>query len=209
MSESNSRTKRSEVWMHFTRKTDNKAKCDHCGHELSYRGSTSNLKKHYEAKHSALGELALRKSRKIASVTATSETSTSCATTSDDGRGTQPADPSTSSATSSTQEAAGSSEQKSTTSIAAMKKQSSLSTYVVRPASVVRQKRLNKLLLKMIVRDMQPFSIVDDEGFREFVSALDPSYQLPGRSKLSRELLVDAYYTSSFNGVSGISLLNH
>ena len=77
-----------------------------------------------------------------------------------------------------------------------MKKQSSLSTYVVRPASVVRQKRLNNLLLKTIVRDMQPFSIVDGKGFREFMSALDPSYKLPGRSKLSRELLVDAYYTS-------------
>jgi len=29
------------------------------------------------------------------------------------------------------------------------------------------------------VKDMQPFAIVSDEGFREFVAALDPSYTLP------------------------------
>ena len=66
------RSKRSDVWLHFTPKTGDKAKCDHCGHELSYRGSTSNLKKNYEAKHSALGELTLRKARHVAPVTATS-----------------------------------------------------------------------------------------------------------------------------------------
>jgi len=38
------------------------------------------------------------------------------------------------------------------------KSQTRLSGWVARPASVTRQKRLNKLLLQMIVVDLQPFS---------------------------------------------------
>jgi len=74
-------------------------------------------------------------------------------------------------------------------------RQSLLSTYVVRPASVVRQKRLNNPLLKMIVRDVQPFSIVDDPGFRDFVAALDPPYQLPSWRTIMPDLLPTAYNT--------------
>ena len=73
-------------------------------------------------------------------------------------------------------------------------KQTSLSSmYLQRPASVARQKRLTALLLRMIVRDFQPFSIVEDAGFREFVHALDPTYVLPTRHQLSKELLVGKY----------------
>ena len=73
-------------------------------------------------------------------------------------------------------------------------KQISLSAmYGHRPASVARQKRITALLLKMIVRDFQPFSIVEDGGFREFVHALDPTYVIPTRHQLSKELHVSKY----------------
>lgn len=71
--------------------------------------------------------------------------------------------------------------------------QNKLTSYVVRPASVARQKRLDEILLKMIVTDFQPFSIVTDQGFRDYSNALDPSYKLPSRSKLTRELLPRMY----------------
>jgi len=45
----------------------------------------------------------------------------------------------------------------------------------------------------MIVKDMQPFSIVTDDGFRKFVAALDPSYSLPDRKTLTQELLPSMY----------------
>ena len=57
------RNKRSQIWMHFTPGENDKAKCDHCGHELSYRGSTSNLRKHYDAKHGTMGPLELKRPR--------------------------------------------------------------------------------------------------------------------------------------------------
>ncbi|KAL1254902.1 hypothetical protein QQF64_012963 [Cirrhinus molitorella] len=44
-----------------------------------------------------------------------------------------------------------------------------------------RKKELDDALVTMIVKDLQPFSIVEDEGFQEFVKKLDPTYVLPSR----------------------------
>jgi hypothetical protein len=41
----------------------------------------------------------------------------------------------------------------------------------------------------MIVKDNQPLSIRDDEGFREFVEELNPFYELPSDKRV-KELLV-------------------
>lgn len=59
--------------------------------------------------------------------------------------------------------------------------------------SLARKIKLDRLLLLMIVKDMQPFSIVDDEGFKEFIAELEPSYTLPSRSTLSRSMLPSVY----------------
>ncbi|XP_076134518.1 E3 SUMO-protein ligase ZBED1-like [Alosa pseudoharengus] len=47
-----------------------------------------------------------------------------------------------------------------------------------------RKKELDDALLNMIVKDLQPFSIVEDEGFRALVKKLDPTYTLPSRKTL-------------------------
>jgi len=39
-------------------------------------------------------------------------------------------------------------------------------------------------LMEMIAKDIQPFSIVDDEGFWKFVKPLDPRFTLPSRTTL-------------------------
>ncbi|XP_005113571.2 zinc finger BED domain-containing protein 1-like, partial [Aplysia californica] len=56
-------------------------------------------------------------------------------------------------------------------------------------ADSIKKKALDDLLLEMITRDLQPFSIVEDRGFRGFVRGLDPRYELPSRRTLSRDLL--------------------
>jgi hypothetical protein len=43
------------------------------------------------------------------------------------------------------------------------------------------------------VTDLQPFSIVEDAGFRRFVAGLDPSYVLPTRNTIVTELLPVTY----------------
>ena len=149
--------------MHFTAIGNDKAKCDHCGHELSYRGSTSNLRKHYQNKHFAFGSLATQKSLRMSSVRVQDSPSN------DDLTARCNSGSSTERSQSTNSELVGANARKSDFANESMK-QSSLSSFVVRPTSIVRQKRLNKALLDMIVTDMQPFAIVENRGFCHFLS---------------------------------------
>ncbi|XP_051953602.1 zinc finger BED domain-containing protein 4-like [Xyrauchen texanus] len=47
----------------------------------------------------------------------------------------------------------------------------------------------------MVVKDLQPFTIVEDEGFRAFVNKLDPSYVLPSR-KVLKTMVSERYNTT-------------
>lgn len=61
--------KRSNVWMHFSRVNDSRAKCDICKNEFSYKGgSTSNLSKHLKAKHVSVSDVggSISKASKVA-----------------------------------------------------------------------------------------------------------------------------------------------
>lgn len=52
-----------------------------------------------------------------------------------------------------------------------------------------KKKHLDDLLLGLITTDMQPMSIIEDNGFRSFVLGLDPRYALPSRREITRKLL--------------------
>ncbi|KAK3892777.1 hypothetical protein Pcinc_003365 [Petrolisthes cinctipes] len=56
-----------------------------------------------------------------------------------------------------------------------------------------KKKQLDDLVVKMIVKDLQPLSVVEDEGFRELVTALDSRYTLPSRRELVRTHLPRLY----------------
>ncbi|XP_035205824.1 zinc finger BED domain-containing protein 4-like [Stegodyphus dumicola] len=45
----------------------------------------------------------------------------------------------------------------------------------------------------MVYKDLQPISIVENEGFREYSKALNPTYSLPSRKTVSKSLLPAAY----------------
>ncbi|KAL2081022.1 hypothetical protein ACEWY4_022875 [Coilia grayii] len=47
-----------------------------------------------------------------------------------------------------------------------------------------RQRELDELLVNVVVKDLQPFTIVEDVGFRAFVNKLDPTYVLPSHKAL-------------------------
>ncbi|KAK9521488.1 hypothetical protein VZT92_021289 [Zoarces viviparus] len=63
------------------------------------------------------------------------------------------------------------------------------------PSQATRKQELDEALVSMIVKDTQPFSIVDDVGFRAFVSKLDPNCVLPTRQAL--KAMVEAKYESA------------
>ena len=45
----------------------------------------------------------------------------------------------------------------------------------------------------MILRDLQSFSMVENEGFKALVAALNPSYQLPSTTTLNHDLITRKY----------------
>lgn len=55
------------------------------------------------------------------------------------------------------------------------------------------EKKNYKSLLQLITQDFQPFSIVEDTGFRNFVNALNPTYDLPSRKTVASTLLEAEY----------------
>ncbi|KAF7654254.1 hypothetical protein LDENG_00071850 [Lucifuga dentata] len=47
-----------------------------------------------------------------------------------------------------------------------------------------RKQELDEALVDMVVKDYQPFSVVEDESLRAFVGKLDPTYTLPTKNSL-------------------------
>lgn len=45
----------------------------------------------------------------------------------------------------------------------------------------------------MICKESLPFSLLDSKPFRDFISELDPLYNMPSRTTLSRSMIPDAY----------------
>ncbi|XP_036346574.1 zinc finger BED domain-containing protein 1-like [Rhagoletis pomonella] len=48
----------------------------------------------------------------------------------------------------------------------------------------------------MVVKDLQPFSVVEDTGFKDLLTYLEPGYKIPSRYILSNTLL-DAHYSDA------------
>lgn len=53
--------------------------------------------------------------------------------------------------------------------------------------------KINQALVNMICTDLQPLQIVENPGFKNFVTSLNPNYTLPCRKTLSETLLTDRY----------------
>ena len=56
-----------------------------------------------------------------------------------------------------------------------------------------RKRLLDQHLLDLVATDMQPLSVVDNRGFRKFVNALDPKYEMASRKTLTTQLLPERY----------------
>ncbi|MGH0128134.1 UNVERIFIED_CONTAM: hypothetical protein FKN15_033575 [Acipenser sinensis] len=157
MIETISSRKQSSIWCHFTPVTSSKAKCDICCNELSYSGgSTTNLHRHLKTKHPTVWPTP--------------------ATTVEAGPSSEvPGNP----ASSTLAESARGEDQPVRPTSSGRTLQTSLTCYAMQPTAPGKQKKLDKALAKMIVMHYQPFSIVEDNGFRAFVNLLNQSYELP------------------------------
>lgn len=186
--------KRSDIWNHFGEISATRAKCNICKRLLSTQGgSTSNLRRHLKAAHPTVQLAQVRVESDEGATAAAANISTS--STSSGPPITAAATLATASATSSTPAAPTTTT--TTTTQAAVRprrpQQTLMGTYVTRPMDPLRQSKLDEALVKMIACDYQPFSIIEDKGFKEFSKILDPSYTLPSRKTLSQALLPKMY----------------
>ncbi|XP_076660942.1 zinc finger BED domain-containing protein 4-like, partial [Halictus rubicundus] len=56
-----------------------------------------------------------------------------------------------------------------------------------------RSKQLTEGIAQIIALDLQPYSIVDDIGFRSFINIVEPRYEIPSRTTFSRRIIPKMY----------------
>ncbi|KAL3212235.1 hypothetical protein MRX96_036061 [Rhipicephalus microplus] len=57
------------------------------------------------------------------------------------------------------------------------------------PLSEKKTQALNAKVAAMVALDLQPYSFVEDRGFKELMAEAVPNYRLPSRTTLSRTLV--------------------
>lgn len=160
--------KHSSIWMHFNNVDNVRAQCRICQNKISYKaGSTHNLHRHMRTVHPTvkLAVAELRETSGPASDSGGASTST---------RG----DVSTQSSRPTPRPTA---------------TQSSMDQFMPKSMSVAKQGQIDIALAKMIATDFQPFSIVEDRGFRNYSNSLNPMYTIPSRKTLSKSLIPQLY----------------
>ncbi|XP_055786983.1 zinc finger BED domain-containing protein 4-like [Salvelinus fontinalis] len=65
--------------------------------------------------------------------------------------------------------------------------------FMPKSMSVAKQGQIDIALAKMIATDFQPFSIVEDRGFRNYSNSLNPIYTIPSRKTFSKSLIPQLY----------------
>lgn len=161
---------RSLLWHHFTMMNNEKARCNHCNFVLSFKGgSTSNLKKHITAKHVSLAWKFKRVlNNKIDLKSANKSSKTQSSTINDTNN-------SCDSITSDDQPLKNVLQKK------------------IKTGDVSKHNDRHEILLNMFIKDLQPFSLIEDRGFIEFTKSLDPFYEIPSKFELSQQMLSARY----------------
>ena len=74
------------------------------------------------------------------------------------------------------------------------KRQKQLKIFGAKAELTIKEKHdIDRSLMKLIVLDYQPLSIVENSGFLEYSKKLNPLYEPPSRKHLSSVLLTDLY----------------
>lgn len=71
-----------------------------------------------------------------------------------------------------------------------------------------KQLKITRLIGEMMVLDSQPFSIVDDAGFKQLTHFMEPRYRMPDRTHFSRRVIPDLYDEVASNLQSEVGATN-
>lgn len=61
-------------------------------------------------------------------------------------------------------------------------------------ASGHKSLKINNALFYMVCKDNQPFTIVENEGFRNLIKVIAPHYKLPNKTTLTRWLMINTQH---------------
>lgn len=188
MSLSKSKKVTSTLWKYFIIiNADLKScRCELCGCVLSYRSTTNNLKKHLERRHVGVN-LNYDSGLKEANNPRLPLPSTS---------GTQHQNGFRSSSITSVEIEEDSRSIRNTIELnvpAKKPKQTSIANFIPKKINATQKQQIDQAFLKLFYKDFQPFSIVEDTGFCEFVHFLNPSYEIPTRKTISQNLIPATY----------------
>ncbi|CAH1104409.1 unnamed protein product [Psylliodes chrysocephalus] len=182
--------KKSVLWNFFTPQNEIKATCNLCKQSLSYKSSISNLKQHIQRKH-PLVKLVEESSERSTSGTIVIPSTLTDSTPSI----LQPPENLADTASSIYEQHQRnlSPDTGHSTQSKVMRKLYQTHLRVPKKIGFSQKKVIDDKLLKLITVDLQPFSIVEDEAFKEYTYALNSSYSLPSRKTLSNTLLPAKY----------------
>ncbi|XP_067633760.1 E3 SUMO-protein ligase ZBED1-like [Eurosta solidaginis] len=172
--------KRSSVWEFFT-KNGNEVKCHICKKNFKFSGNTSNLNDHLRRKRPSSSEHRNLTSGEIAPVISEEERSSTSLSSTTAGSAAR------SSLTVPTEDISNS---------GCLRRTVQTKLFVTSTRSELSEQEkdnIDESLLKMITKDLQPLSIVDNVGFVEYTKKLQPLYSLPNRKVLSNTMLPFKY----------------
>lgn len=188
------RAKKSCMWEHFDQIDNTQAKCFICKCLVSYKSSTSNLRKHMNRKHPTVRIRPSTQSEGVRSRVRDEESSDDPPIPRDSSRSPIRREPSpTPSPISHPRESFPASASASSSKVALSVTQSKIDDFATKKLTTATKKNIDGALLQLFTRDYQPFSVVEDEGFQKFVQALNPAYTLPSRKKISSTSIPSKY----------------
>ncbi|RVE40881.1 hypothetical protein evm_014470 [Chilo suppressalis] len=176
----------------FTDLKNNKAKCNFCQKEYSYKGGGAfNLIRHTKSKHPQV-YVAIREcpveNMAFGTEAPTTDTTTpefeipTASTSTDSTSASTAVMPKTPATTSSTD-----------VYKKAPATNTKLTQYFHKLLSAKKSEHLNKMLVKIFTKSYLPFHLIESPELKEFIKELNPAYQLPSRKTLSNALMTNLY----------------
>lgn len=68
-----------------------------------------------------------------------------------------------------------------------------MTNFIQRPIAMTKSKTIDQQLIKMIVKEYHPFSVVEDKELRNLIKMLNPIYITPSRKTVTQSLLTQMY----------------
>lgn len=192
-----SRSGNNLIWDYFQRNQDNKiAECNICKKNISYKTTITNLKQHIKLKHIGIFNEFISRSLALSGNRLAQGAASS--STQNDRQGNAQSGVDTNVGGGEITNTVGSSREGVVDLVDPAQsirppRQRTMASYLPRHLRQDERKKIDKALLKLMTVDFQPFSIVEDEGFKEFVSVLNPCYELPNRKTILNFLLSAEY----------------